>query len=286
MSYKCFDIDVVNHIAQLQMNRPDKANSMIPEFWHELPQIVNELSQGSDARVIVLSGQGRHFSAGMDLAVFGNGIGGNDGAGDGDGAGFPSRSRASSRETILRLQETFTCLERSRLPIIAAIQGACIGGGIDMISACDMRYASANAFFSIQEINIGMTADVGTLQRLPRLVGEGVARDLAFTGRRMDAAEAAQHGLINKVYDDADALHDGVYEIATEIASKSPMALWGTKQVLNYSRDHSVADGLEYIATWNAAMFDFDDMSEAFEAQKDKRDAKFPENQKLRYPLG
>ncbi len=285
MSYKCFDVDVVNHIAQLQMNRPDKANSMIPEFWHELPQIVNELSQGSDARVIVLSGQGRHFSAGMDLAVFGNGIGGDEGAGDGDGAGFPSRSRASSRETILRLQETFTCLERSRLPIIAAIQGACMGGGIDMISACDMRYASADAFFSIQEINIGMTADVGTLQRLPRLVGEGVARDLAFTGRRMDAAEAAQHGLINKVYDDADALHDGVDEIATEIASKSPMALGGTKQVLNYSRDHSVADGLEYIATWNAAMFDFDDMSEAFEAQKDKRDAKFPENQKLRDPL-
>ncbi len=285
MSYKCFDVDVVNHVAQLQMSRPDKANSMIPEFWQELPQIVNELSQGSDARVIVLSGHGRHFSAGMDLAVFGDGIGGDEGAGSG-GDGFPSRSRASSRETILRLQETFTCLERSRLPIIAAIQGACMGGGIDMISACDMRYASANAFFSIQEINIGMTADVGTLQRLPRLVGEGVARDLAFTGRRMDATEAAQHGLINKVYEDVDALRDGVDEIAAEIASKSPMALWGTKQVLNYSRDHSVADGLEYIATWNAAMFDFDDMSEAFEAQKDERGAKFPDNQKLREPLG
>ena len=283
MSYKCFEVDVVNHVAQVQMNRPEKANSMIREFWNELPQIVKELSSGSDARVIVLSGQGRHFSSGMDLSVFGDGIGGSEGVSSG-GDGFPSRPRAASRETILHLQETFSCLESSRIPVIAAVQGACIGGSIDMITACDMRYASADAFFTIQEINIGMTADVGTLQRLPRLVGEGVARDLAFTGRRMGADEAAQHGLINQVFEDADAMRAGVNEIAEEIASKSPMAIWGTKRVLNYSRDHSVADGLEYIATWNAAMFDFDDMSEAFKAQQDSRSAKYPDNQTMRNP--
>ncbi len=285
MKYECFDVDVTDHVAQVRMNRPDKANSMIKEFWYELPDIINKLAAGSDARVIVLSGEGRHFSSGMDLSVFGDGIGGDDGVSSGGGNGFPSRPRAASRETILRLQETFSCLERSRIPVIAAIQGACVGGGIDMISACDMRYASADAFFTIHEINIGMTADVGTLQRLPRLIGEGVARDLAFTGRRMGADEAAKHGLINQVFEDADVLRTGVDEIATEIASKSPMAIWGTKQVLNYSRDHSIADGLEYIATWNAAMFDFDDMAEAFEAQKDSRSAKFPDNEKLRDPL-
>lgn len=278
MDYKCFDVDVRDGVAQVKMNRPEKLNSMIPEFWSELPALVDELSAGSDARVIVLSAHGRHFCAGMDLSVFGQSVGGEAGSVGGGDRAFPSRSRAATRDTILRLQRSFSCLEDSRLPVIAAIQGACVGGAVDMVSACDIRFATKNAFFTIQEINIGMTADVGTLQRMPALVGEGIARELAFTGRRMDADEAAQHGFVNAVYEDTEAMTEAVAHVASQIAQKSPMAVWGSKQVLNYSRDHSVADGLEYIATWNAAMFDAHDMAEAFKAQGDGRLAEFPDH--------
>jgi enoyl-CoA hydratase len=176
-------------------------------------------------------------------------------------------------------------MEESRLPILSAIQGACIGGGIDMVSATDLRYATKDAFFCIQEINIGMTADVGTLQRMPKLVPEGVVRELAYTGRNMSAAEAKERGFINETYGDQDEMLKAVLEIAGEIASKSPMAIWGTKRTLNYGRDHSVADGLEYIATWNAAMFDTDDMAEAFRASTEDRDAEFPDHRPLREGL-
>tara|TARA_B100000929_G_C15477465_1_gene409992 strand:+ start:142 stop:672 length:531 start_codon:yes stop_codon:yes gene_type:complete len=172
-------------------------------------------------------------------------------------------------------------MEESRLPILSAIQGACIGGGIDMVSATDLRYATKDAFFCIQEINIGMTADVGTLQRMPRFVPEGVVRELAYTGRNMSAAEAKERGFVNEIYGDQDEMLEAVFEIAGEIASKSPMAIWGTKRTLNYGRDHSVADGLEYIATWNAAMFDTDDMAEAFRASTENRDAEFPDHRPL-----
>jgi enoyl-CoA hydratase len=157
-----------------------------------------------------------------------------------------------------------------------------MGGGIDMISAADLRYATEDAFFCIQEINIGMTADVGTLQRMPKLVPEGIVRELAYTGRRMGAEEARSVGFVNRVYPDHAAMLDGVLETAAEISRKSPMAIWGTKQTMNYSRDHSVADGLEYIATWNAAMFDTDDMAEAFAAQQQQREPQFPDHRPIR----
>ena len=163
------------------------------------------------------------------------------------------------------------------MPVLCAIQGACVGGGIDMVSAADMRYADESAFFSIAEINIGMTADVGTLQRMPKLIPEGIVRELAYTGRRWSAAEALAAGFVNAVFPDQEALLDGVMDIAAEIASKSPIAVWGTKQTMHYARDHSVADGLEYIANWNAAMFDTDDMGEAFTAKMEKRAAEFPD---------
>ena len=167
-------------------------------------------------------------------------------------------------------------MEESRLPVLVAIQGACVGGGIDMISAADLRYATSDAYFCIAEINIGMTADVGTLQRMPKLVPEGVVRELAYTGRKMNAAEGKDRGFINEVFETHEELLAAVNEVAKEIASKSPMAIWGTKQSMNFSRDHSVADGLEYIATWNAAMFDMDDMGEAFVASSDSRNAEIP----------
>ena len=278
MTYTCFNVETKDDIAHIRMIRPERANSMIPEFWDELPQIVNQLSEGGDARAIVLSAEGRHFCSGMDLSVFA----GNNDVTVQDNTKHISRQRASFRTTALQLQRTFSCLEESRLPVLSAIQGACIGGGIDMVSATDLRYATKDAFFSIHEINIGMTADVGTLQRMPKLVPEGVVRELAYTGRNMSASEAKERGFVNEIYEDQDAMDDAVLEIAKEIASKSPMAIWGTKQTLNYGRDHSVADGLEYIATWNAAMFDPDDMAEAFMAQTENREADFPDHRPTR----
>ena len=274
MTYTCFNVETKDHVAHIRMIRPERANSMIPEFWDELPKIVGQLSEGNEARAIVLSAEGRHFCSGMDLSVFA----GNNDVSVQDNAAHISRQRANFRTTALHLQRTFSCLEESRLPVLSAIQGACIGGGIDMVSATDLRYATQDAFFCVQEINIGMTADVGTLQRMPKLVPEGVVRELAYTGRNMSASEAKERGFVNDIYEDQDAMDDAVLEIAQEIASKSPMAIWGTKQTLNYGRDHSVADGLEYIATWNAAMFDPDDMAEAFMAQTENRDAQFPDH--------
>ncbi|MBM3683237.1 MAG: crotonase/enoyl-CoA hydratase family protein [Actinobacteria bacterium] len=267
----CFAVDTVDHVAHIRMIRPERANSMIPAFWTELPEIVNTLSDEGRARVIVLSAEGRHFCSGMDTTVF-TGEGGL--AHDG-GHGPRSRARLASgfRAMAMHLQETFTCLERARMPVIAAIQGACVGGGVDMVTAADLRYATEDAFFCIQEINIGMTADVGTLQRLPKLVPPGVVAELAYTGRRMPAARAREVGLVNEVFPDHTALLEGVHAVAAEIASKSPLAVHGTKQTMAYAREHTIADGLEYIATWNASMLDPDDMAEAFRAMADKRPA-------------
>ncbi|SUZ78891.1 uncharacterized protein METZ01_LOCUS31745, partial [marine metagenome] len=281
VTYTCFEVETTNHLAHVRMIRPERANSMIPEFWQELPEIIDQLSAGGDARVIVLSAEGRHFCSGMDLSVFA----GNNNVSNQEQAKHGSRQRAGFRSTALQLQRTFSCMEESRLPILSAIQGACIGGGIDMVSATDLRYATNDAYFCIQEINIGMTADVGTLQRMPRFVPEGVVRELAYTGRNMSAAEAKERGFVNEIYGDQDEMLEAVFEIAGEIASKSPMAIWGTKRTLNYGRDHSVADGLEYIATWNAAMFDTDDMAEAFRASTENRDAEFPDHRPLREGL-
>ena len=273
MGYECFDLQVSDKVAHLKMIRPEKSNSQIPAFWRELPEIVDELSASGSVRAMVISAEGRHFCSGMDLEVFA----GNDSIQPTEDAGHRSRRNERFRSTAMKLQETFSCMENARMPVMAAIQGACIGGGIDMISACDMRYATEDAYFSIHEINIGMTADVGTLQRMPMLVAEGIVRELAYTGRKWSAQEALQHGFVNAVFADHDTMVSSVLETATEIASKSPMAIWGTKQTMRYTRDHSVNEGLEYIANWNAAMFDTDDMAEAFLAQMEKREADFPD---------
>ena len=273
MGYECFDVEVADKVGHIRMNRPEKSNSMIPAFWRELPEIVDGFSASGSVRAIVLSSEGRHFCSGMDLEVFAN----DDSIGPQDDSGHRSRRNERFRSTAMKLQDTFTALERSRVPVLCAIQGACMGGGIDLVSAADMRYADESAFFSIAEINIGMTADVGTLQRMPKLVPEGIVRELAYTGRRWTASEAHAAGFVNAVFADHDALVAGVMEVAREIATKSPMAIWGTKQTMHYTRDHSVSDGLEFIANWNAAMFDTDDMAEAFGAQMEKRDADFPD---------
>ncbi len=265
--YTCFDTVVSDGIATITLNRPDKLNTMTPAFWSELPRLVRQIDATGEARVVVLASTGRHFSAGMDLAVFGQG--------NGADAVEVGRLRANVRANVLHLQDTFTALEKARMPVLAAIQGGCIGGAVDMVTACDMRYASEDAFFCIQEINIGMTADVGTLQRLPKLIPEGVCRELAYTGRRMPAAEAKAVGLVNEVFSDHEALLDGVQSIAAEIASRSPLAVWGSKEMITYARDHSTADALDHIATWQAGMFQPTDMLEAFGAKAEDRPTRF-----------
>jgi enoyl-CoA hydratase len=173
------------------------------------------------------------------------------------------------------LQYSISCLEKSRIPVIAAIQGACIGAGVDLITACDIRYASNDAFFCIQETNIGMAADVGTLQRLPYLIPEGILRELAYTGRRFSADESLKYGLVNAVFDTPDAVIEKALAVACEIADKAPLAISGIKEVLNYNRDHTVEESLNYNALWNAAMDFSDDMMEAFKSKTEKRDPDF-----------
>ena len=264
MTYACFTVEIADHIAHIRFNRPDKANSMTMEFWNELPEAVDRISNDAQARVIVISSEGKHFTAGMDISVFMSG------SLDGDAANAHVSAEAF-RYKIKGLQETFSALERARQPVLAAIQGGAIGAGVDLATACDCRYASADAFFAVQETAIGMTADVGTFPRLVKLIPEGWARQMAYTAERLPAAKALQIGLVNEVFDSHEELLDGVMAIARKIAAHSPLAVAGCKAMANYSRDHSTADTLDYISVWNAAMLRPDDIREAYIAKGEKR---------------
>jgi enoyl-CoA hydratase len=251
-------------VAVITLNRPERANAMEEAMWHELREAMREADGADAVRVVVLRGAGKHFTAGIDLAML-EGLAAR--IRDDDGA----RGREKLRRLILDLQDTLTAIERCRKPVIAAVHGACYGGGMDLVTACDFRYCSADARFSVKEIDVGMTADVGTLQRLPRLVGEGLARELAYTGRVVDGAEAKAIGLVNRCFDTPEALAEGAMATAAAIAAKSPLAIRGCKEMITYARDHSVADGLNYVATWNAAMLLSRDLQEAGAAAREKR---------------
>jgi len=268
MAYRCFDVDISEGVAHIRLNRPDELNTMVREFWTELPEIVDGISAAASARVIVLSSTGKHFCAGMDLGVFASARHADAEAG---------RRQANTRSLVKLLQWTATCLEKARVPVLAAVQGGCVGGAVDLVTAADCRYATRDAFFVVQEISVGMTADIGTLQRLGRVIPEGVARELAYTGRRMTAERAFEVGLVQALYDDHDALVKGTLETAAEIASKSPLAIWGTKVAMNYARDHGVDDALDHIATWQAGMFQPADLMESFTAKAEKRPAAYPD---------
>jgi enoyl-CoA hydratase len=257
-------ISLDDGIATVELNRPDKANAMEAAMWQEIRDAMRWADETPEVRVVILCGAGRHFTAGIDLAML-EGIAAqirDDCAG---------RSREKLRRLILDLQDALTSIERCRKPVIAAIHGACVGGGIDLICACDLRYCSADAKFSVKEIDVGMVADVGTLQRLPRLIGEGMARELAYTGRFVEGAEAREIRLVNRCFDTPETLRAGVRDIARSIATKSPLAIRGCKEMITYARDHSVADGLNYVATWNAAMLLSEDLAEAGKANAEKR---------------
>lgn len=285
MSYRCFDLEIENGIAHLRLKRGDTLNTMVPEFWRELPEIVWDIDRKAKARVIVISSTGKHFSAGMDLAVFTEGQSiGTSAAASKEERG---RVRANLRQAVLHIQESFNVLERARLPVLAAIQGGCVGGAVDMVSACDCRYATEDAFFVIQEINLGMTADVGTFPRLCHLLPHGYVRELAYTGRKLPASRALALGLVNAVFATQDAMLEHVMGVAQEIADKSPLAVHGSKVMINYARDHTIADGLDYIATWQAGMYNPEtDMRESIRAKLERRKPEFADLLPLRKGLG
>jgi enoyl-CoA hydratase len=256
-------VSIENHIAHIQLSRPESLNSMVPEFWRELPAVVRKIDAESQARVIVISSQGKHFSAGMDLSVFTNMAK--------DFQGEPARRAERSRRWILELQDSFNALEEVRMPILVAVQGGAIGGAVDMICAADSRYCTQDAFFTIKETELGMTADVGTLQRLPHIMPQGLVRELAYTGRNMLSSEAKECGFINQVFADQHTMLKGVMKIAAMIAMHSPLAVAGCKEMINYTRDHNVSDSLIYMATWQSGMLQMPDVNEAMAAGQEKR---------------
>lgn len=272
MAYECFEVTIDNQIAHIRLIRPEKRNSMNTAFWRELPEIIEDIDNAASARVIVISSTGPHFSSGLDISAIGGGNGGQAAKPD------PKQRRtrgAAFYDNVRRMQSTFSCLEACRIPVLVAIQGGCIGGGVDFATACDIRYATEDAYFTVFEVNIGMTADVGTFPRLVKLIPEGIVRELAYTGRRMSATEAMSAGLVNRVFPDHDSLVAGVMEVAEDIASKAPLAVYGCKQMINYARDHNTADGLDYISIWNASMLQPDEMAEAITANREKRPGDF-----------
>lgn len=276
---ECFEVTIENRIAHIKLNRPEKRNAMIRSFWSELPEIVNRIDREAEARVIVISSTGPHFTSGLDVSSFGGAEIAPAGNGDTEDARRKAKLTAGQAfyQNVLGMQDSFTALENCRIPVLAAIQGGCIGGGVDLTTACDMRYCTQDAFFTIYETKIGMTADVGTFPRIVKILPEGIVRELAYTGRRMPAAEAKEVGLVNRVFADHAALLDGVMDIAREIAANAPMAVAGCKRLINYSRDHTTADALDYIAIWNASMLQTGEIMEAMTANAEKREGDFAE---------
>ena len=264
----CFTLTVQNRIAHLVLSRPEGLNTMHPTFWRELDAVLAHLHQAGEARALVISSTGKHFSAGMALETFGGAITMDDESPEG---------RAAIFDLLTDMQATYTRLENLRIPVIAAIHGGCIGGAVDMVTAACIRYATQDAFFCIQEINIGMVADVGTLQRLPKLIPLGVVKELAYTGRRLGAAKALGYGLVNEIFDTQEAMVAAALQCAQEIASKPPIAIWGTKQAIHYARDHSVEDSLRQMGWLQGAIWSNQHVRESVTAMKQKRAGEFPE---------
>ena len=279
MNYESFKYTSEEGVGHLILDKGEDLNKMTMNFWYELPKILDEIDKDASLRVLILSSTGKHFCAGMDLKNFGSL--GNDAE---KKTNVPDKARIG--ESLYRvakeLQDMLSKLEKLRIPVLAGIQGGCIGGGLDLVTAADMRFASKDAFFCIQEVNIGMAADIGTLQRLPRVIPEGKVRELAYTGRRMPAEEALEAGLVNKVYESHEEMVSGLKEMAAVIASKSPLAVYGTKAILNFSRDHTIAEGLEYNALWSGAMLPQEDMAEAMMSNMEKRDPEFQDMQEIK----
>ncbi len=267
MTYASVNVDKKDGIATVTLSRPDQLNTMNHAFFKDIGDCFTALDEDTSVRAIVLCAEGRLFTAGLDLKEAAETIGNTEGE--------AARVRERLRRHIIWIQNTFTAIESCRQPVIAAIHNCCIGGGIDLISACDIRLASADAWFGIQEINVAIVADVGTLQRAPYLLPQGILRELAYTGRRFEADEALTHGFINRILPDREATIAAAHDMAREIASKSPLAVAGTKHILNHTRDHTIKDGLEYVAAWNSGQLISEDMMKAGMAALTKQQADF-----------
>lgn len=264
---------LANHVLHVELHRPDKLNTMNHEFWAEVRSVFEMIERDEQTRVVILSGAGRMFTAGLDLMTAMESLSGDVGAHDGDVA----RAGLSIRRMGKAWQQSFTAMEQCGKPVIACVHNGVFGGGIEMISAADIRLCTSDAFFVMAEVNIGMAADVGGLQRFPRLLGnQSLVRELAFSGRKMGADEALKNGFVSRVCANKDQMMAAAMELATQIASKSPVATLGIKEFLNYSRDHSVAESLDYAITWNMGMLQGADMKVAGAALMQKSTPAFP----------
>jgi enoyl-CoA hydratase len=254
MAFECFELTQDAGVAHLRMNRPERRNAMTVAFWRELPDIV----RGLNARALVISSTGPHFTAGMDLSVF---------AQSALGTGTVAE-RQAFRAKLEELQQTFHALAEAPFPVIAAVQGGCIGGGVDMVTACCLRYATRDAFFVIQEINLGMMADVGTFNRMPKQIPEAVVRELGYTGEQLPAERAERLGFVNGLFDTHEQLVAGALAVAARIAAKAPVAVQATKKMISYSRDHAVAESFDYLNALQPAIFDLEEVQRAAKAAR------------------
>jgi enoyl-CoA hydratase len=276
-TWTCFDVTMDAGVAHVRMNQPQRHNAMTPAFWAEIPQLFRQLDAAGGVRAVVLSSVGKHFSAGMDLSVFAN-------AGTLGTVDVAARQRF--RHQLKQLQQSFNAVADVRFPVIAAIQGGCIGGAVDLATACCLRYASRDAWFCIQEINIGMMADVGTLNRMPKQIPEAVMRELAYTGDRLGAERAERLGFVNGLFDDHAAAVAGALAVAHKIAARAPVAVAATKELLNYTRDHSVAESFTYMNALQPGVFDPEDIARAVAAQKAGTPAVFADLPPIQPALG
>ena len=270
---KPFDVEINNSIAHIRFNRPEKRNSMNEDFWTMFPKEVEELDDSGEIRALIVSSTGPHFSAGIDLSMFKDDIVENETDNE------MGRSRGYFLQQLRFLQNAVSCLEAARFPVVTAVQGGCIGGGIDLITAADIRICTKDAFFLIEEINVGLAADIGTIQRLPKIIPAGIAREWTMLGEKVSADRAKEVGLVSSLHDSHEEMMKNAFEIAEKLASKTPLAMWVTKETLNYSRDHTVKESLENVALWNAATLHKEDVMSTMMSKMQK---KKPEYRNLR----
>jgi enoyl-CoA hydratase len=269
-AYQSLRIEQADGIAELVLTGPGKGNALGPDFWREMPEALRALDADDSVRVILLRGDGANFTYGLDLMAMTESLGPLI-----LGEGNLALERTKLLQLIEKMQAATEGLARCRKPVLAAVHGWCIGGGIDLIAACDFRYCSREAKFSLREVRVGITADLGALQRLPRIIGEGNARELAYTGGDVDAERALQMGLVNQVFATPEELLATARATARRIADNPPLVVQGAKQVMEYCADKSVADGLRYVAVWNSAFLQSHDLAEAFAAFAERRPPRF-----------
>ncbi|WP_024795102.1 crotonase/enoyl-CoA hydratase family protein [Tomitella biformata] len=268
-TWKSLEVSITGHVAQVTLTGPGRGNAMGPDFWSETPEVFAQLDSNPEVRAIVLTGAGKHFTYGLDLQSMAGAL----------GAvlvpGAMAKERADFHDMVLSMQRAANAVADCRKPVVAAISGWCIGGGVDLITAADIRYASADAKFSVREVRVAMVADMGTLSRLPGIVGEGHLRELALTGKDIDAARAEKIGLVNDVYEDQAAALAAAHATALEIAGNPPLVVHGVKAVLNHTRQADIDASLRYVAVWNAAFLPSKDLGEAMGAVFEKRTPDF-----------